>query len=67
MFKTFPDNKVGESAVQNLFAADDRTCSISWFTGTMSEPMTGADGSVIPPTGQSLEWTSAPSPTGKTG
>lgn len=54
MFKTLPDNKVGNRPYKTLFAADDWTCSISWFTGTMSGPMTGADGSVIPPSGQSF-------------
>jgi hypothetical protein len=55
MFKTFPDNKVGNQRYKALFASDDWTCSIARFTGTMTGPMVLADGTAIPPTGKSFE------------
>ena len=54
MFKTFPDNHVGNRPYKIFFASGDWTCSVSRFTGTMSGPMKGADGSEIPPTGKSF-------------
>jgi ketosteroid isomerase-like protein len=55
MFKTFPDNEVGNRRYKALFASDDWTCSIARFTGTMTGPMVLADGTAIPPTGTSFE------------
>jgi ketosteroid isomerase-like protein len=55
MFKTFPDNEVGNRRYKALFASDDWTCSIARFTGTMTGPMVLADGTEIPPTGKSFE------------
>ncbi len=55
MFKTFPDNRVGNRPYKTLFASGDWTCSIARFTGTMKGPMVGPDGKEIPPTGKSFE------------
>lgn len=55
MFKTFPDNRVGNRPYKTLFASGDWTCSIARFTGTMTGPMVLADGTEIPPTGKSFE------------
>jgi predicted ester cyclase len=55
MFKTFPDNHVGNRPYKTLFASGDWTCSIARFTGTMTGPMLGPDGKEIPPTGKSFE------------
>lgn len=55
LFKTFPDNRVGNRPYKTLFAAGDWTCSIARFTGTMSGPMRGPDGKEIAPTGKSFE------------
>jgi predicted ester cyclase len=55
MFKTFPDNHVGNRPYKTLFASGDWTCSIARFTGTMTGPMIGPDGKEIPPTGKSFE------------
>ena len=55
MFKTFPDNRVGNRPYKTLFASGDWTCSIARFTGTMTGPMRGPDGKEIPPTGKSFE------------
>jgi ketosteroid isomerase-like protein len=54
MFKTFPDNRVQNRPYKVFFASGDWTCSISRFTGTMTGPMQGPDGSEIPPTGKSF-------------
>jgi predicted ester cyclase len=54
LFKTFPDNQVGNRPYKIFFASGDWTCSVSRFTGTMTGPMKGADGSEIPPTGKSF-------------
>ena len=55
MFKTFPDNRVGNRPYKTLFAEGDWTCSIARFTGTMTGPMIGAGGRAIAPTGKSFE------------
>jgi hypothetical protein len=41
MFKTFPDNRVGNRRYKVFFADGDWTCSIARFTGTMIGPMNG--------------------------
>ena len=55
MFKTFPDNHVGNRPYKVFFASGDWTCSIARFTGTMTGPMHLPDGTEIPPTGKSFE------------
>src|SRR5688572_20115929 len=55
MFKTFPDNHVGNWPYRVFFASGDWTCSIARFTGTMNGPMNGPAGVEIPPTGKSFE------------
>ena len=55
MFKTFPDNHVGNRPYKVFFASGDWTCSIARFTGTMKGAMQGPDGKEIPPTGKSFE------------
>src|SRR5581483_6999061 len=55
LFKTFPDNRVGNRPYKILFAHGDWTCSIARFTGTMKGPMKGPDGKEIPATGKSFE------------
>ncbi len=55
MFKTFPDNRVGNRPYKTLFASGDWTCSIAHFTGTMKGPMIGPKGVEIPATGKSFE------------
>jgi len=55
MFKTFPDNRVGNRPYKVFFGSGDWTCSIARFTGTMNGPMVGPDGAEIPPTGKSFE------------
>ena len=41
LFRTFPDNHVQNRPYKVFFASGDWTCSISWFTGTMTGPMQG--------------------------
>jgi len=60
MFKTFPDDKVGNRRYKALFASDDWTCSIARFTGTMTGPMVLADGTEIPRRASPSRSTSAP-------
>lgn len=55
LFRTFPDNHVGNRPYKVFFASGEWTCSIARFTGTMKGPMKGADGTEIPPTGQCFE------------
>jgi hypothetical protein len=50
MFKTFPDNRVGNRPYKTMFAQGEWTCTIAEFTGTMK----GADGKIIPPTNKSF-------------
>ncbi len=55
MFKTFPDNRVGNSPYKVMFGQGDWTCTIAEFTGTMKGPMKGGDGRLIPPTNKSFK------------
>jgi predicted ester cyclase len=55
MFKTFPDNRVGNRPYKVLFASGDWTCSIARFTGTMKGPVARPGGKAIPPTGKAFE------------
>lgn len=52
MFKTFPDNHVGNRPYKVFFAQGDWTCSVARFTGTMKGPMLLGPGKSIPPTGK---------------
>lgn len=54
-WKTFPDQHLDNRPYRVFFASGDWTCSIAHFTGTMTGPMTGADGTETPPTGKSFE------------
>jgi SnoaL-like polyketide cyclase. len=54
-FKTFPDNHVGNDPYKVLIGEGDWTCSVAKFTGTMSGPMPGPDGTMIQPTNKSFE------------
>ncbi len=54
-FKTFPDQHLVNRPYRVFFANGDWTCSIAHFTGTMTGPMQGADGKVIPPTGKGFD------------
>jgi ketosteroid isomerase-like protein len=53
--RAFPDNHVDNRPYKVMFGQGDWTCSIARFTGTMTGPMKGMDGSVIPPTNKSFE------------
>lgn len=53
-FKTFPDNHL-DLPYKVLIGEGEYTCSIARFTGTMTGPMKGPDGTEIPPTGKSFE------------
>jgi ketosteroid isomerase-like protein len=55
LFKTFPDNRVGNRPYKTLFGSGDWTCAVASFTGTMTGPMTGPDGKDVPPTGKRFE------------
>jgi len=63
-FKTFPDNRVGNDPYKVLFGEGDWTCSIANFTGTMTGPMAGPDGTTIPPKTRNFKSNFARSPTG---
>ena len=52
---TFPDQKVGNRPYKIFLADGDWTASVARFTGTMTGPMAGPDGSEIPPTGKSFD------------
>jgi hypothetical protein len=54
-WKTFPDQHLDNRPYRVFFASGDWTCSIAHFTGTMTGPMAGPDGTEIPPTGKSFE------------
>jgi ketosteroid isomerase-like protein len=54
-WKMFPDQHLDNRPYRVFFASGDRTCSIARFTGTMTGPMQGPDGSEIRPTGKSFE------------
>lgn len=51
-FKTFPDQRLVNRPYKIFFAEGNHTCSIADFTGTMTGPMKGAGGTVIPATGK---------------
>ena len=55
MFKTFPNNRVGNRPYKTFFASGEWTCSIARFTGTMTGSMPGPGGKEIAPTGKSFE------------
>ncbi len=55
MFKTFPDNRVGNRPYKTMFAQGEWTCTIAEFTGTMTGAMKGANGKMIPPTNKSFK------------
>jgi len=54
-FKTFPDQHLDNRPYKVLIATGDWTCSVAHFTGSMTGPMTGADGKVIPATGKKFD------------
>lgn len=54
-FKTFPDQHLDNRPYKVLIARGDWTCSVAHFTGSMTGPMTGADGTVIPATGKKFD------------
>ena len=54
-FTAFPDQRLDNRPYKVFFADGDWTCSIAHFTGTMTGPMKGPDGSEIPPTGKSFD------------
>ena len=45
-FKTFPDQHLVNNPYKTMIAQGDWTCTIAEFTGTMTGPMTMADGTV---------------------
>ena len=54
-FTTFPDQRLDNRPYKVFFASGDWTCSIARFTGTMTGPMRGPDGTEMPPTGKRFE------------
>lgn len=54
-WETFPDQHLDNRPYKVFLASGDWTCSIARFTGTMTGPMKGPDGSDIAPTGKSFE------------
>ena len=54
-WQTFPDQHLDNRPYRVFFASGDWTCSIAHFTGTMTGPMKGPDGTEIPPTGKAFE------------
>jgi SnoaL-like polyketide cyclase len=59
-FRAFPDQRVQNRPYKAFFAGsgwagDDWVCSIARYTGTMTGPVIGADGTEIPPTGKSFD------------
>jgi predicted ester cyclase len=54
-FKTFPDQHLVNNPYKTMIAEGDWTCTIAEFTGTMTGPMTMADGTVIAPTNKSFK------------
>ncbi len=54
-WRTFPDQHLDNRPYKVFFASGDWTCSIAHFTGTMTGPMQGPDGTETPPTGRSFE------------
>ena len=54
-FKTFPDNRVGNHPYVVLLGEGHWTCSVANFTGTMTGPMAGTDGTTIQPTNKKFQ------------
>jgi predicted ester cyclase len=54
-FRAFPNQRVQSRPYKAFFAAGGWVCSIARYTGTMTGPMIGADGTEIPPTGKSFD------------
>ena len=54
-FKTFPDNRLVNRPYKIFFGQGDYTCSVADFSGTMTGPMKGPDGKMIPPTNKSFQ------------
>ena len=54
-FKIFPDNHLVNNPYKILFGQGNYTCSVAEFTGTMTGPMKGADGKMIPPTNKKFK------------
>jgi hypothetical protein len=54
-FKTFPDQHLVNNPYKVRIAQGDWTCTIAEFTGTMTGPMTMADGTVIGPRPQECQ------------
>jgi hypothetical protein len=52
--QAFPDNKV-RHPYPVLFGEGEFTCFVTQFTGTFTEPLEMADGTVIQPTGRSFD------------
>jgi len=53
-FKTFPDNHLINHPYKVEIAQGEWTCTVADFRGTMTGPMTMADGMVIQPTNKSF-------------
>lgn len=54
-FRAFPDQHLDNRPYKVLISEGDWTCSVAHFTGTMTGPMKGPDGTDIAPTGKSFE------------
>ena len=54
-FRAFPDQKLDNRPYRVFFASGDWTCSIARFQGTFAGPMSGADGTDVPPTGKTFD------------
>jgi predicted ester cyclase len=54
-FKAFPDQRVQNRPYKAFFAGGEWVCSIARYTGTMTGPMIGPDGTETPPTGKSFD------------
>jgi hypothetical protein len=54
-FKTFPDQHLVNNPYKVMIAKGDWTYTIAEFTGTMTGPMTMADGKVIAPTNKGFK------------
>jgi hypothetical protein len=54
-FKTFPDNQLVNRPYKIFFGQGDYTCSVADFTGTMTGPMKGPDGTMITATNKRFQ------------
>ena len=54
-FVAFPDQHLENRPYKVLIGDGEWTCSIAHLTGSMTGPMKGADGKLIPPTGKSFD------------